>query len=231
MTISSEQIKKDIVDELYWDQAVDASDIIVEVRDGIVKLSGTVPSASARRAAYNDAMTIPGVVSIEDNIVVRPSTEQSSAADDELRKKVEDVLSWNADIDDTNVSVSVNAGRVTLNGFVDGCWKKVRAEELVGELAGVRDVVNTLTVVPTRNMEDKSIADSIMATLKRRTDLDVSRIDIEVNKGVVALSGVTGNPSTIRAVDYIARRTEGVVDVINRLQAQPENSPTYWRFS
>lgn len=231
MAISNEQIKKDIVDELYWDQAVDASGILVEVKDGIVRLSGTVPSASARRAAHNDAIMIPGVVSVEDNIIVRPSGGESSTTDDELRKKVEDVLNWNADIDDTNISVSVTSGKVTLRGFVDGCWKKVRAEELVGELAGVRNVINALSVVPTQDREDKTIADDIMSTLKRRTDVDINQIDVEVERGVVTLSGLTSNQSTLRDIDYIVRHTNGVTDVINNLRTQPDNVPSYWRFS
>jgi osmotically-inducible protein OsmY len=69
--LSNERIKQDIVNQLYWDPTVDASRISVDVLAGYVRLKGTVTSYGERRAAYADAVTIPGVVSIENSVAVR----------------------------------------------------------------------------------------------------------------------------------------------------------------
>ena len=39
MALSKEEIKKNIVDQLFWDARVDASSITVEFTDGTVKLA------------------------------------------------------------------------------------------------------------------------------------------------------------------------------------------------
>lgn len=44
MIRADEEIKRDLVDELYWDYRVDASNVKAEVSDGKVRLTGTVPS-------------------------------------------------------------------------------------------------------------------------------------------------------------------------------------------
>jgi hyperosmotically inducible protein len=55
MARTEEQIKRDVVDQLYWDNRVDASDVTVEVSNGTVTLRGTVPTYFASTAALNDA--------------------------------------------------------------------------------------------------------------------------------------------------------------------------------
>lgn len=49
-----EKIKKNVTDQLYWDHRVDASDVQIEVDEGVVTLSGNVPSFTAKDAAYDD---------------------------------------------------------------------------------------------------------------------------------------------------------------------------------
>ncbi|MFW6147632.1 MAG: BON domain-containing protein [Thermodesulfobacteriota bacterium] len=58
------QIVKEIMDHLAWDNRVDASDIQVEVINGRVRLSGTVPNQGARKAAQDAAQHTMGVVEV-----------------------------------------------------------------------------------------------------------------------------------------------------------------------
>jgi len=50
-TRTDEEVKKNVADELSWDDRVDATDVSVDVRDGRVVFSGTVLTYAARRAA------------------------------------------------------------------------------------------------------------------------------------------------------------------------------------
>ena len=217
MEISNEQIKKDIVNQLYWDQMVDASDVMVEVSDGKVTLSGTVPSYSARQAAYNDAVIIPGVYLMDNRLGVQAPPVLPPITDDEIRMRAESILDWNADIDAAAIIVTVQAGRVNLSGHVDAYWKRIKAEELVSNLFGVLEVDNAITVVPTDGYRDTLIADDIIATLERSTDIDINNVEIKVENGVVTLSGNVPNWSALRSAEDIARYTGGVVEVINDL--------------
>jgi len=62
MPRSDERIKKDVVDQLYWD---------VKVAGGVVELSGQVANVSAKNAAFNTALYTLGVQSVRDNLTVR----------------------------------------------------------------------------------------------------------------------------------------------------------------
>lgn len=217
MAINDEQIKKGIVDELYWDQAVDASDVLVEVSNGRVTPNGTVPSLRARIVAHTDAAVIPGVISVDNKLTVELPPALPAITDDEIKTRVEGILSWNADIDATNITVSVTAGYVTLSGYVDTYWKKMQAEDLVADMSGVVEIENALSVTPTERLTDRLIADDIISALKRRTDLDINLVDVTVANGVVTLSGTVPNLSTRTDVERIAMRTAGVQYVYNDL--------------
>lgn len=65
-------IRQDIVEHLTWDSRVNSINIEVQVKDGDVQLVGTTPTYSERMAAYEDTWSVPGVVSVENRIVVTP---------------------------------------------------------------------------------------------------------------------------------------------------------------
>jgi len=54
--VTDEKIKKQVVDQLYWDARVDASDVKVEVSDRNVILTGTVPSYGVRQAVETSVL-------------------------------------------------------------------------------------------------------------------------------------------------------------------------------
>ena len=60
------EIAQAVRDQLVWDNQVDASRIAVQARQGLVTLTGTVPSYSEKLAAESDALLVKGVVSVTD---------------------------------------------------------------------------------------------------------------------------------------------------------------------
>ena len=96
MATSDELIKKNVVDELYWNDSVDASRVKVEVEHGVVFLSGTVSNYRARTASAESAAGIHGVLNVQNRIVVDPN-HTAGATPDEI-------------IQDTGVCVSSVAG-------------------------------------------------------------------------------------------------------------------------
>jgi hypothetical protein len=74
MPRKDEDIKKDIVDALYWDRRVDASLVTVTVSDGNVMLGGSVPDRAALEAAEDDARVVGGkgrVQTVENRLRIR----------------------------------------------------------------------------------------------------------------------------------------------------------------
>jgi osmotically-inducible protein OsmY len=70
-TIADENIAESIVNALDRNVNVNVDNINVYVENGIVSLNGTVPSWSAKRAAYDTARYTSGVKEVNDQIKVR----------------------------------------------------------------------------------------------------------------------------------------------------------------
>lgn len=217
MLLTEEETKKRIVDHLYWDSRVDASDIKMDFEDSRVRLSGTVPSFSERRAAEDDAYAVEGVRNVENNIAVSHPSTLTMPTDSEIRSNILNTLSWDSDIDAADVDVEVDAGVVTLTGSVDSYWKKQQAMEKTNSVLGVLQIFNKLTVVPSKTYIDQDIANEIMAALDRNVYVNSDTIDVEVDKGVVTLSGTVPSHHAVRTAEQTASLTAGVVDVINNL--------------
>jgi len=65
-------------------------------------------------------------------------------SDERIREDVCDALTWDPDIDASEVTVSVSSGEVTLAGEVEDRPAKRYAEDLIDDVAGVKDVHNQL---------------------------------------------------------------------------------------
>lgn len=217
MAVKDETIKKDVVDQLYWDASVDASRVKVEVMDKKVILSGTVPSIYARLQAERDAYRIPEVAVVDNQLKVEQPPALPVLTDDELKTRVENTLTWASTLYTKNVLVSVVNEKVTLEGTVGSYWEKTRAEELVCNIAGVRDVTNALVVVPTEKIPDESVAVDVIRALERTRDIDVNAINVRVEDGAVTLSGTVLTTAAKNAAFRAARYTSGVVSVENNL--------------
>jgi osmotically-inducible protein OsmY len=159
-----EIIARLVVDELYWDNRVDASKVQVEATDGVVTLTGHVPTCADRYSAEADARMIRGVVTVVNHIEVdRPK----GVPDRELQSDVSTVLSWAPDVDATDINVSAKEGVVTLKGTVPSYWGKLRAHLLAAQTEGVIHVVDELAVTPSQNVTDREIAGSLLRRPKR----------------------------------------------------------------
>jgi osmotically-inducible protein OsmY len=214
---TAEKIKKDIIDNLYWDTRVDASDINVEVEDGQVTLTGTVPSYTSRNAATTSSWSISGVQSVDNQLIVEYPAEITIPSDDEIKGNIESSLVWDTDIDSSDINVTVENNEVTLEGTVDAYWKKYRAANLA-DVTGVYDVINDITVVPTKNHEDEVIAKAVMNALIRNFNVDEKDVEVEVENGIVTIRGEASSWLEYKSASESAYFTAGVREVENLMQ-------------
>ncbi len=214
---TSEDIKKDVVDQLHWDDRVEASDVKVEVVDRAVRLSGNVPTYTARRAAEKDAWLIGGVLSVDNELEVVYPSDVRPPDDSDLQGDLSTALGWEPELRGADIDVFIRDGWVTLTGSVDAYWKKLRAEELASTLVGVRGVSNELSVVPSNQYGDRMIASSIISALERNIHIEADEIDVSVDEGVVTLSGSVSSLPAFEAAQDAAAHTTGVVAIRNEL--------------
>jgi osmotically-inducible protein OsmY len=212
-----EEIKKDVVDQLYWDDRVDASNIKVEVNNGEVNLSGTVPYYSNRRIAQNDSWNVLGVRALENRLKVDYPETIPLPSDDQIQANLIDMYRLDPELNHSKIVPEVNGGKVRLEGEVDKLWKKNWAEDLASGTMGVTEIDNRLTVVPTEDVLDSAIAEDLKAALARNIYVDVDDIDIKVENGVVTLFGTMPDWISARAAYNTALYTSGATEVINKM--------------
>jgi len=217
MARTAEDVKKDVVEQLYWDGRVNAADVNVDVEDGKVVLRGTVPTLIARHFAAADALCVSGVRQLDNQLTVRYPASVTAPSDEQIRSNVENLLEWASEVDAEHVRVEVENGIVKLEGSVDALWKVAHAEEVVSRLSGVAAIENRLTVVPTKDTSDELIAEAIVSALKRNPLINEDAVKATVTNGVVRLAGAVPNWTAREVAHYSALHTFGAIGVDNQL--------------
>jgi osmotically-inducible protein OsmY len=218
MTRLDEEIKKDIVDELYWDTRIDAAKVNVTVNGGVATLSGEVPTFGDLSAARMSAWQIAGVVDVIDELRVAYVTPPTLPTDGEIESRVNSILLWDPVIQDADVSVTVAGGIVTLEGVVNTHWKRRLVEEKIAGIRGVLNIENKLAVAPTEKIGDEYIAEDVVAALDRDINVSPEDVEVQVSNGVVRLFGTVPHWTARQAAERDASLTAGVVDVQNELR-------------
>ena len=217
---SQQQVERAVIEQLAWDARVDASNIDVEVTEDAVTLKGRVPGHFARQAALDSAAAVCGDRDVRDQMTVSPAAASPAPDAEKLRLAVESVLGWLPDVEIQDCAVRVADGAVNIEGCVDALWKKAQAGEAVRELYGVVELENKLTVVPSGSRLDREIARDVESSLDRHALIDAESITVEVDNGVVTLSGrIPGGTAKQAALDA-ALHTPGVLEIEDRVSAK-----------
>ena len=140
------EIKRDVEAELRSNPDIDATDIAVAVKHGVVALSGYVRSYLQRWEAEKTAKRVAGVTGVANDIEVRlPIFNQRP--DRKLRDAVaaiENRLPYSSD----HIRVVVRDGWVTLEGTVEWNYQRERAEDAVRHIRGVKGATNLIQLEP-----------------------------------------------------------------------------------
>jgi osmotically-inducible protein OsmY len=148
--------------------------------------------------------------------------------DSEIKRDVEDEIKYDADIESTDIGVSVKSGVVALTGFVGSYREKLRAESDAKRISGVMAVANDLEVrLPsTDSRPDPEIARDVVAQLKLELPFSHEKIKGVVKNGWVTLEGgVEWNYQRERA-ESAALRVKGVLGITNHINIAPRVKPT-----
>lgn len=213
------QIHHDVIEELKWDSRVDETEVGVEVDRGVVTLTGTVPSWAKRIAAQDAARRVIGVLDVANDIKVKVPGGLTRN-DTEIAQAIRHALAWDVFVPDERIRSTVSDGWVTLDGSVDSWSQHDDAERAVRNLTGVKGIVNSITVIPTKPMTE-DVHKAIERTLERRAEREAKRIHVEVRDGVATLTGAVHSWAERKSVVAAARFTRGVREVDDRLRMEP----------
>lgn len=183
---TDKELKKDVEDELDWEPRVNAAHVGVSVKDGVVTLSGHVPSFAEKYAAERTAKRVYGVKAVADELDVK-LPGGAVRTDEDVAAACVRVLKDDYQVPDEKIKVIVNNGWVALEGQVDWQYQKDAAGRAVRYLTGVKGLTNNITLKPRVSTAD--VKAKIEAALTRSAELDARRITVEATDGTVTLRG------------------------------------------
>lgn len=211
------ELKADVLAELAWDPAINASAIGVIVKDGLVTLTGHLDTFAQKHAAERAVRRVAGVrgIAVELDVKLAPEHRRS---DTELAQAAVSALRWNSLVPDEHVRLEVDDGWVTLSGEVDWPYQFSSAEQCIRPLTGVRGVTNAVKIKP--RVRGNDIAQQVAAALTRHAEREARHIDVDVDGGTVTLSGHVDSLSEHDAALGAAFGTRGVTSVVDKLEVK-----------
>jgi hyperosmotically inducible periplasmic protein len=171
--LSDDDLEARVQSRFYQDNDLRAHRIDVDVSDGVVTLSGDVPSETRRRQAVATARNVDGVRDVRDELDVRaddartprtgaPAARGTDARDrrdvDErpmgerfedgwITTKIQAQFYLDTDLRGRSIDVTTQDGVVTLSGEVESERHRQMAIETARDTDGVRNVVDQLRIV------------------------------------------------------------------------------------
>jgi osmotically-inducible protein OsmY len=211
-------LRRDVEDELDWEPSIHATDIGVAVRDGIVSLTGFVPSYAEKLKAARVAQRVRGAKAVANDLQLRmPGTHLRT--DSEIARAAVDALAGQTVVPQGRIKVLVTDGWVYLDGDVEWQYQKNAAHDTVHSLIGVKGVVDKIAIKP--RPSSSSMASPIEAALRRSADLDVQNIRVRSHNGKVTLLGQLHSWSQRQEAERMAWSAPGVSEVENLIMVTP----------
>ena len=202
--------------------------VTAKVDDGIVTLNGTVPLYIDKVNAEKRARKVKGVDGVRNHIEVGGAALDDSEVQDNLASKLRyDRIGYG--IVFNSLAVSVDRGVATISGDVRDYPDRDSAIAIVSTTAGVKDVVDEISVAPVSIMDDSlriRLARSIYgdSSLRKYAIDPQAPIRIVVENGNVKLAGVVLNDMDRQLAYMRANAVPGVFSVTNHLVVASEVS-------
>jgi osmotically-inducible protein OsmY len=210
--MSNAQVTRDVLDELLWDDSIDASRITVTTDDGRVVLGGTVNYFHEKWNAGEDAQRINGVREVVNEIAV--DTAERKVLDDDLAKSAQAGLDANNLVPKGKIRIDVSDGWVAMSGNVHHYYERQAAEFVVRHLRGLAGFTDDVTVSQDPGAE---VSEGITGSLVRNAAIDANSIKVSDSGGNVTLSGTVRSYAEKQEAVRSAWLAPGVVSVDDQL--------------
>jgi hyperosmotically inducible protein len=209
-------------------------DIPVDASDGVVTLTGQVPSEDIPSLAGAIARDTPGVTDVKNEISVDPAAQPSSESvhveDLEIRVAILEALARSKELGGKTIDIKVDNRTVTLSGTVETPTQRNGAEQIARAVDGVAGVTNNLVVTnPQATSEpppagtpppesSTDLAKRIQFELYQTDAFNTRTIQVRAEGGTVTLSGTVRSRAEQLLAERVAQSVPEVKKVVNELK-------------
>jgi osmotically-inducible protein OsmY len=207
------EIHQDVRAELSMEQDGAGHTVEISVRYGVVSLTGLVESYARKCAIDRAVRRIVGVKDVRDYLHVRPP-DGAAPDDGQIEGAANRALSWDVRVP-KGIHAKVTGGVLGLQGAVERFWQREAAEEAVRNLAGVRDIVNKILLLPAAPPAHLT---QVEAALRRRLGPASRHISVDIAQGVVTLRGAVSTFAILGELERAVSSIPGIIRIDNQLQ-------------
>ncbi len=214
---SDQQLKKEVEAELEWDASINAANVGVSVRDGVVTLTGHLDTFTEKRFVERAAQRVAGVRALAVELDVKLAADHVRS-DSEIAAAIESAFQWATTVPHEKIKVRVEKGWVTLAGEVEWEFQRRKAEACVRPLVGVAGITNLITLKA--QVTPANITHRISDALKRQAEREANAIEVIVKDSTVTLEGTVHSWAERAAVQGASYSAPGISQVINNLNVE-----------
>ena len=207
------EIQSEVLAELNRDGRLEPAEVGVEVRGGIVTLTGTVSTYEKTEAAADIAVSVADVRDVANQLSVEGDGRDHD--DTKIARTIRHAFGWNTAVPAERIDTIVRRGIVTMRGSVDHWYQRKAAEATVTAVAGVVAVRNQIQPVVAPASDDilQEEVEDALAHLPACSD-----VGVRVAHGVVTLVGQVGSGWLRQQAETLAEGSRGVRSVVNELR-------------
>ena len=208
-------LQKDVQEAINWEPLLNAAEIGVIAKEGIITLTGSVDSYWKKTQAEEAAKNVAGVKAVVEKIEIRFANNSFKRDDSEIATEVVNAFKWDIEVPNDKVKVKVEKGWVTLEGELEWNFQKEAAKKAVINLSGVAGVTNIITIKA--DTQDEVEKKDIERALERNWSLSDREIGVKVSGTKVTLTGTVDSWYQKSEAARIAWKAPGVWSVENDL--------------
>jgi len=224
--VADDELERHIDWALIDEPATSSFDVDVSAKDGAVVLTGQVGSPQERQMAARAARSVHGVRSVDNRLTFAPVERD----DTDIQRDVERSLDVDVTVDADRIEVEVADAKVVLHGSVGSVAERHRARELAWVPGVERVFADQLDIVwwrrdimsrPLVARPDDEAKRDVEQALALQSTVPRGAIEVDVDHGIVVLSGVVTSWSEKQAALEATRRTRFSGAIRDDIRVEP----------
>ncbi|MBO8138600.1 MAG: BON domain-containing protein [Desulfotomaculum sp.] len=138
--------------------------------------------------------------------------------DNKLKRKVQDAINADPEMERYGVQADVIDGEVQLTGIVDTMAEKKRLNEIVSRVPGVKRIENGITISTDGQINDDGVVMEVTEELNADPRVQLKNIGVKSVDGRVFLVGCSEDPGEEQAAVEAASKARGVKEVVSHVK-------------